>query len=80
VEIRDREDSEFSLADIEMMVENREAHAAVVIAAHAGSLPKQNADRAFAISYPKRLITLVLDPESPEAEVVHSLGGSCPEG
>jgi hypothetical protein len=70
IEIRDREDSEFSLADVEMMVENREAQAAVVIAAHAGSLPKQYADRPFAISYPKRLITLVLDPESSEAEVV----------
>jgi hypothetical protein len=54
MEIRDREDSEFSLADVEMMVENREARAAVVIAAHRGSLPKQYADRSFAISYPKR--------------------------
>lgn len=70
VEIRDREDNEFSLADVEMMIENREAQAAVVIAAHPGSLPKQYADRGFAVSYPKRLITLVLSPESPEAEVV----------
>lgn len=70
VEIRDREDNEFSLTDVEMMVENREAQAAVVIAAHSGSLPKQYADRPFAISYPKRLITLVLNPESSEAEVV----------
>lgn len=70
IEIRDREESEFSLADVEMMVENREAQAAVVVAAHAGSLPKQYADRPFSTSYPKRLITVVLDPESPDAEVV----------
>ena len=70
VEIRDREESEFSLPKIEMMRRNREAQVAVVIAAHAGSLPKQYAGQAFAISWPKRLITLVLDPASPDAEVV----------
>jgi hypothetical protein len=70
VEIRDRQDNEFSLADIQVMVENREAQAAVVIAAHPGSLPKQYADRAFGVSFPKRLITLVLEPGSPDAEVV----------
>jgi hypothetical protein len=70
VEIRDREESEFSLGDVEMMVRNREAQAAIVIAAHAGSLPKQYGGQPFAISWPKRLITLVLDAESPDAEVV----------
>ena len=70
VEIRDREASEFSLADVEVMIRNREAQAAIVIAAHAGSLPKQYAGQPFAISWPKRLITVVLDAESPDAEVV----------
>jgi len=70
VEIRDREESEFTLADVHAMVQNREAHAAVVVAAHAGSLPKQYANRSFAISRHKRLITLVLDPDSEESEVV----------
>jgi hypothetical protein len=70
VEIRDREENEFSLSDIEMMMRNREAQAAVVIAAHAGSLPKQYAGQSFAVSWQKRLITVVLDAESPDAEVV----------
>lgn len=70
VEIRDAEEKEFSISDIEMMVENREAQAAVVIAAHSGSLPRQYADRSFAVSYPKRLVTVLLSPESPDAEVV----------
>jgi hypothetical protein len=70
VEIRDAEEKEFSISDIEMMVENREAQAAVVVAAHSGSLPRQYADRAFAVSYPKRLVTVLLTPESRDAEVV----------
>jgi hypothetical protein len=70
VEIRDREDSEFSLADVDMMMRNRESNAAMVVAAHAGSLPKQYAGQSFAVSWQKRLITVVLDPDSPDAEVV----------
>jgi hypothetical protein len=70
VEIRDREEKEFSLADVEMMMRNREAHAAMVIAAHSGSLPKQYAARSFSVSWQKRLITVVLDADSPDAEVV----------
>lgn len=70
VEIRDAEEKEFSISDIEMMLENREAQAALVIAAHSGSLPRQYADRSFAVSYPKRLVTVLLTPESPDAEVV----------
>jgi len=70
VEIRDREDSEFSLAAVETMVENRGAQVAIVVAAHPGSLPRQYADRSFSVSRRKRLIAVVLDPESAEAEVV----------
>jgi hypothetical protein len=70
VEIRDREESEFSISDVEMMVRNREAQVAIVVAAHAGSLPRQYADRSFAVSRPKRLITVVLDPDSVESEIV----------
>lgn len=70
VEIRDREDGQFSLADVNTMMQNRDAQVAIVIAAHPGSLPRQYADRPFALSRPKRLITLVLDPESVEASVV----------
>jgi hypothetical protein len=70
VEIRDREENEFSLSDVETMKRNREAQAAIVIAAHAGSLPKQYGGQSFAVSWQKRLITVVLDPESPDAEVV----------
>lgn len=70
VEIRDREENELSLAEIETMMRNREAQAAIVVAAHPGSLPKQYADRPFAVSWPKRLITVVLAPESPDIEVV----------
>lgn len=70
VEIRDREENEFSLADVETMMRNREAQAAMVIAAHAGSLPKQYAGQSFSVSWQKRLITVVLDGESPDAEVV----------
>lgn len=70
VEIRDREESEFSLADIEKMMENRGAHVAVVIAAHVGSLPKQCSDRSFAVSRRKRLVTAVIDPESQDSEAL----------
>lgn len=70
VEIRDREESEFSVADVNMMMRNREAQAAIVVAAHAGSLPKQYAGQSFAVSWQKRLITIVLDSESLDAEVV----------
>jgi hypothetical protein len=70
VEIRDREQSEFSLADVEMMKKNREAHAAVIVAAHAGSLPGQYRDRPFARSSRKRLITVVLDPNSADSEAL----------
>lgn len=70
VEIRDRETDEFSLADVEMMMRNREAQAAVVVAAHTGSLPKQYAGQSFAVSWQRRLITVALDPDSPDAEVV----------
>ena len=64
------EENEFSFADVEMMVRNREAQAAMVIAAHMGSLPKQYAGQSFAVSWQKRLITIVLDAESPDAEVI----------
>ncbi len=70
VEIRDRETDEFSLADVEMMMRNREAQAAIVVAAHRGSLPKQYAGQSFAVSWQRRLITVALDPESPDTEVV----------
>jgi hypothetical protein len=70
VEIRDREDSEFTLADVEMMMNNRGAHVGVVVAAHAGSLPKQCGDRSFAVSRRKRLVTVVIDPESADSEVL----------
>lgn len=70
VEIRDREESEYSLADVETMVQNREAQVAVIVAAHPGSLPKQYADRSFSVSRRKRLITIVLDPNAAEAEIV----------
>jgi hypothetical protein len=70
VEIRDREESEFRLADLDAMIDNREAQVALVVAAHAGSLPRQYSDRSFTISRPKRLITLVLDPDCPVSEVV----------
>jgi hypothetical protein len=70
VEIRDREESEFTLDHVATMVENREAQVAMVVAAHSGSLPKEYADRTFSVSRRKRLITLVLDPESGDAEVV----------
>ena len=70
VEIRDREENEFGLADVEMMMRNREAQAAMVVAAHAGSLPKQYAGQSFSVSWQKRLVTVVLDAESPDAEVV----------
>jgi hypothetical protein len=70
VEIRDREDSEFSLADVEMMMTNRGAHVGVVVAAHAGSLPKQYGDRTFAVARRKRLVTVVIDPESTDSEAL----------
>jgi hypothetical protein len=70
VEIRDREESEFSLADAEMMMQNREAQVAVVVAAHEGSLPRQYTDRSFAVSRRKRLITVLVDPDSPGSGVV----------
>ena len=70
VEIRDREENEFSLADIDMMMRNREAQAAIVVAAHAGSLPKQYAGQSFAVSWSKRLVAVVLDPQSSDGEVV----------
>jgi hypothetical protein len=69
IEIRDREDSEFTLDDVATMVQNREAQVGMVIAAHTGSLPRQYADRPFAVSRPKRLITLLADPEVPGGEV-----------
>jgi hypothetical protein len=70
VEIRDREEGEFSLIDIDTMVQNRGAQVALVVAAHPGSLPRQYADRSFAISRPKRLITVVVDPDASGSEVV----------
>ena len=70
VEIRDREESEFSLSDVQMMIENREAHAAVVVAAHSGSLPRQYGDRSFAISRRKRLVTVVVDSDTTGADVL----------
>jgi hypothetical protein len=70
VEIRDREDSEFTLADVEMMMTNRGAHVGVVVAAHTGSLPKQCGDRSFAVARRKRLVTVVIDPESTDSEVL----------
>jgi hypothetical protein len=42
----------------------------MVIAAHPGSLPKQYVGQSFAVSWQKRLITVVLDAESTDAEVV----------
>jgi hypothetical protein len=70
VEIRDREDSEFTLSDVEMMMTNRGAHVAVVVAAHTGSMPKQCSDRSFAVSRRKRLVTVVIDPDSTDSEVL----------
>jgi hypothetical protein len=70
VEIRDREDSEFTLDNVEMMMTNRGAHAGVVVGAHPGSLPKQHSDRSFAVSRRKRLVTIVIDPQSTESEVL----------
>ena len=70
VEIRDREESEFSLGEVETMKENREAQVALVVAAHAGSLPRQCSDRTFAVSRRRRLIAIVLDFDSTESEVV----------
>ena len=70
VEIRDREEGEFSLGDVETMMRNRESQVAVIVAAHPGSLPKQYAGQSFAISWQKRLITVVLNPDSSDAEVV----------
>jgi hypothetical protein len=72
VEIRDREESEFSLADVETMKENREAQVALVVAAHLGSLPRQCSDRGFAVSRRKRLVTVMLDPDSTESVMVLS--------
>jgi hypothetical protein len=70
VEIRDREDSEFTLDHVETMMANRGAHVAVVVAAHAGSLPKQCSDRSFAVARRKRLVTVVIDPASTDSEVL----------
>lgn len=70
VEIRDREDSQFTLADVETMMNNRGAHVAVLVGAHAGSLPKQCDDRSFAVSRRKRLVTVVIDPGSADSEVL----------
>ena len=70
-EIRDREDSEFSLSDSAMMMANRGAHVGVAfIAAHVGSLPKQCGDRSFAVSRRKRLVTVVINPESADSEAL----------
>jgi hypothetical protein len=70
VEIRDRKENEFSFGDVETMMRNREAQAAMVIAAHAGSLPRQYAGQSFSVSWQKRLVTVVLDEDSPDADVV----------
>jgi hypothetical protein len=70
VEIRDREDSEFTLDHVETMMTNRDAHVGVVVAAHQGSMPKQCSDRSFAVSRRKRLVTVVVDPDSTESEVL----------
>jgi hypothetical protein len=70
VEIRDREDSEFTLDHVETMMTNRDAHVGVVVAAHQGSMPKQCSDRSFAVSRRKRLVTVVIDPDSTESEVL----------
>ncbi len=70
IEIRDREDSEFTLDHVETMMTNRGAHVGVVVAAHPGSMPKQCSDRSFAVSRRKRLVTVVIDPDSTESEVM----------
>ena len=41
-----------------------------MVAAHRGSLPKQCSDRSFAVSRRRRLVTVVIDPESPDSEVL----------
>lgn len=69
VEIRDRAENEFTLDDVATMLRNREAQFGMVIAAHAGSLPKQFAEQPLHVSRTKRLITLVLEP-SADAEAL----------
>jgi hypothetical protein len=70
VEIRDRAENEFTLDDVATMLRNREAQFGMVIAAHAGSLPKQFAGQPLHVSRTKRLITLVLEPASADADAL----------
>jgi hypothetical protein len=51
-------------------LERRAAHVGVIVAAHTGSLPKQCGDRSFAVLRRKRLVPVVIDPESTESEVL----------
>jgi hypothetical protein len=67
VEIRDREGSEFTIKEVEMMMTNRGAHVGVLVAAHPGSLPKQCSDRAFVVQRRKRMVCVVVGPDSAEA-------------
>jgi hypothetical protein len=70
VEIRDRKGDEFNLDHLQKMLRNREAQVGMVIASQPGSLPRQYATQPFAISRPKRLITLALPDDLPGCEVV----------
>ena len=70
VEIRDRKGDEFSLDDFQTMLRNREAQVGMVIASQPAALPRQYASQPFAISRPKRLITLALPDDLPGCQVV----------
>jgi hypothetical protein len=70
VEIRDRKDDEFTVEHIQTMLRNREAQVGMVIASQSSALPRQYASQPFAISRPKRLITLALPDDLPGGEIV----------
>jgi hypothetical protein len=70
VEIRDRKDDEFSLDHLRTMLRNREAQVGMVIASQPAALPRQYASQPFAISRPKRLVTIALPNDLPGCEVV----------
>jgi hypothetical protein len=70
IEIRDRKGDEFTLDHLQTMLRNREAQVGLIIASQPGSLPRQYASQPFAISRPKRLITLTLPDDLPGCEVI----------
>lgn len=73
VEIGDRRDQELSFSNIETMRQNREAHVAMVVAAHPGSLPRQYRNRHFVVSRPRRFVGVVVDPDSQDASLLLSI-------